>query len=253
MKISVCGKGGSGKSSVVSLLAIAAQARGLRAVIVDSDESNSGLFRMLGFTKAPTPLMALVGGKESIKEKMNEPSILSEIEITLKQIPYPYINVQNGLGLISIGKIHQALEGCACPMGVLSREFLKKLRLEGNEIAFVDMEAGIEHFGRGIDNNIDVVLVVVEPSLESISLAEKIKDFASGLNKNLWAVLNKVSSDDLIAEIKEKLKKRDLETIGVISYDASVWLAGLSGEPLSPGRATREAGAILDFLLKAKL
>ena len=129
MKISVCGKGGSGKSSVVSLLAIEAQARGLKTLVVDSDESNSGLFRMIGFDKPPIPLMALVGGKESIKEKMNQPSILSESEITLKQIPFSYINKKNGLGLISIGKIHQALEGCACPMGVLSREFLKKLRL----------------------------------------------------------------------------------------------------------------------------
>jgi CO dehydrogenase maturation factor len=110
-------------------LAIAAQARGLKTLVVDSDESNSGLFRMIGFENPPIPLMALAGGKESIKEKMKEPSILSETEITLEQIPSPYINRKNGLGLISIGKIHQALEGCACPMGVLSREFLNKLRL----------------------------------------------------------------------------------------------------------------------------
>lgn len=69
-KISVCGKGGSGKSTLVSLLAIAAQARELKTLVVDSDESNSGLFRMLGFDKFPIPLMALVGGKEGIKEKM---------------------------------------------------------------------------------------------------------------------------------------------------------------------------------------
>ena len=151
MKISVCGKGGSGKSSVVSLLAIEARARGLKTLVVDSDESNSGLFRMLGLDNPPTPLMALVGGKEGIKAKMNQPSILSETEITPEQIPAPYVIQKNGLGLISIGKIHQALEGCACPMGVLSLEFLNKLRLEDNEIAIVDMEAGIEHFGRGID------------------------------------------------------------------------------------------------------
>ena len=59
IKISVCGKGGSGKSTLVSLLANAAQARGLTTLVVDSDESNSGLFRMLGFNKPPIPLMAL--------------------------------------------------------------------------------------------------------------------------------------------------------------------------------------------------
>ena len=70
IKISVCGKGGSGKSTLVSLLANAAQARGLTTLVVDSDESNSGLFRILGFDKPPTPLMTLVGGKKGIKEKI---------------------------------------------------------------------------------------------------------------------------------------------------------------------------------------
>ena len=64
IKISVCGKGGSGKSMLVGLLANAAQDRGLTTLVVDSDESNSGLFRMLGFDTPPIPLMTLVGGKE---------------------------------------------------------------------------------------------------------------------------------------------------------------------------------------------
>ena len=251
IKISVCGKGGSGKSTLVSLLAKAAQARGLRTLVVDSDESNSGLYRMLGFDKPPTPLMVLVGGREGIKEKMNQPNLLSETELTLEQIPYPYVHKKNDLRLLSIGKIHQALEGCACPMGVLNREFLKKLRLGQDEIAIVDMEAGIEHFGRGIDNSIDVVLVVVEPSFESIALAEKIKDLASGINKKLWAVLNKTSSESLIAEIMAKLRNSEMETIGVISYDASVFLSGLKGDTLSRGRATRQAAEILNSLLPA--
>jgi CO dehydrogenase maturation factor len=70
VKLSVCGKGGSGKSTLVGLLANAAQARGLTTLVVDSDESNSGLYRTLGLDKPPIPLMALVGGKEGIKEKI---------------------------------------------------------------------------------------------------------------------------------------------------------------------------------------
>jgi len=252
MKISVCGKGGSGKSTLVGLLAAAAQARDLTTLVVDSDESNSGLFRMLGFNEPPIPLMALVGGKEGINEKMNQPSILSETNITLEQIPDGYINEKNGLKLVSIGKIHQALEGCACPMGVLSREFLKKLRLAKDEIAMVDMEAGIEHFGRGIDNSIDAVLVVVEPSFESITLAEKIKDLASGINKKLWAVLNKINSQNLIDEIETKLKSSGIETIGEISYDGSIFLSGLNGDTLHSGKSIGRAAKILDTLLPAK-
>ena len=74
IKISVCGKGGSGKSTLTSLLAMAAQDKGLTTLVIDSDESNSGLYRMLGFDTPPTPLMALVGGREGIKDKMNQPT-----------------------------------------------------------------------------------------------------------------------------------------------------------------------------------
>ena len=41
MKISVCGKGGSGKSTVVSLLALQSAARGIQTLVVDADESNA--------------------------------------------------------------------------------------------------------------------------------------------------------------------------------------------------------------------
>ena len=114
------------------------------------------------------------------------------------------------------------------------------------------MEAGIEHFGRGIDNSIDAVLVVVEPSFESIALAEKIKDLAAGINKQLWAVLNKIGSETLAAEIRAKLKTSGMETIGAISYDASVFLSGIKGDTLPQGRAVRQAGEILDALLPVK-
>jgi CO dehydrogenase maturation factor len=249
MKLSVCGKGGSGKSTFVSLLSAVAQAKGLKTLVIDSDESNSGLFRMLGFRKPPLPLMSLVGGKEGIKEKMNQASILSEKEITLEQIPHPYINKQNGLWMVSIGKILQALEGCACPMGALSREFLNKLRLDENEIAIVDMEAGVEHFGRGLDAGIDSVVLVVEPSYESLSLSEKIRDLATGMQKSLWAVLNKIDSDRLGSKLEEELKNRDIQTIGVIPYDREIFTAGLTGNPVRHVQSIRKAQKILDRLL----
>ena len=81
MKISVCGKGGCGKSTLVTLLAKGAQARGLTVLVVDSDESNSGLFRMLGFEHPPIPLLELAGGKKNVQEKMKQPSLLNEMNI----------------------------------------------------------------------------------------------------------------------------------------------------------------------------
>ena len=74
MKISVCGKGGSGKSTIVTLLAGEAQSRGYKVLVVDSDESNAGLYRILGFSQPPVPLMEIVGGKKKIISTLREPA-----------------------------------------------------------------------------------------------------------------------------------------------------------------------------------
>ena len=249
MKISVCGKGGSGKSALTSLLANQAVSRGLGVIVVDSDESNSGLFKMLGFEAPPVPLMELVGGKKKLKEKMSQPNVLTQSQFFVKDIPPRHLIKKNGLALVSIGKILQALEGCACPMGVLNREFLKKLRLGEKEIAFIDMEAGVEHFGRGIDEGMDGVLLVVEPSFESIAVAEKIKGLASALNNDVSAVLNKIDSEKVALKLEEELKRRDIEIVGTVPNDPLLFEACLEGRPLGEGQAFQAAGKVLDALL----
>lgn len=250
MKISVCGKGGSGKSTIVALLANEARARGYHVLVVDSDESNSGLFRMFGFYHAPVPLMELVGGKGSLRQKIGQPNVLSETSIKTSQIPTEYSLRKDGLMLVSIGKILQSLEGCACPMGVLSREFLKKLILQENELVIVDMEAGVEHFGRGVDTSIDSVLIVVEPPLESVNMGQKICDLASGIGiKNVWIILNKVPSEEIAASLKKELQERDIEVIGCINLDNDVFTSSIEGKIPSNGIAVREIKDIMDNIL----
>jgi len=249
MKISVCGKGGSGKSTIVSLLASEAQARGYHVLVVDSDESNSGLFRILGFDQPPIPLMELVGGKRGLKEKMSQPNILTEAQIPIDHIPPQYLLERNGLKLVSIGKILQSLEGCACPMGVLSREFLKKLSLKEDELVIVDMEAGVEHFGRGVDTSIDSVLIVVEPPFESLEVAEKIHGLAVGIGiENIWAILNKVPSDEIATKLEEKLDERGINVVGCIHFDPEVFKSSIEGGILSKGRAAEEIKDAFKFL-----
>jgi len=250
MKISVCGKGGSGKSTIVTLLANEFRDRGFQALVVDSDESNSGLYRMLGFDRAPVPLMELVGGKRSLKQKMNQPQVLTQAEIWLRDIPPEYMLEKDGIRMVAIGKILQSLEGCACPMGVLSREFLKKLHLKDKEITIVDMEAGVEHFGRGVETSIDNVLVAVEPSLESITLAERIHNLATGSGvAHTWAVLNKVSSAEMASKLRQELSKRGVSVIGAIHNQPEIFEACFEGRPVHGGKARQETGEVLDFLL----
>lgn len=250
MKISVCGKGGSGKSTIVALLANVAQKKGYRVLVVDADESNSGLFRMFGFTSPPVPLMELVGGKNSLKAKMGNANVLSESRIAMDDIPEQCMIQKDGIRFVAIGKILQSLEGCACPMGVLSREFLKKLVLQDNELVIVDMEAGVEHFGRGVDTSIDSVLIVIEPPLESINVGQKIHELATGMGiKNVWGIINKSPSVDVVIRLKKELTDRNIYIAGVINFDSGIFNSSLEGTIPERGVSVIAAERIIDTIL----
>jgi len=254
-KISVCGKGGSGKSTVVALLAHGVRDRGYRVLVVDSDESNPGLYRVLGFDKRPEPLLNLVGGKKEVFPTFSEGSepreiLLTREEIHVADLPGDYIVERDGIGLVCIGKILQSLEGCACPMGVLSREFLKRLSLQEDEMAVVDMEAGIEHFGRGVETSIDSVLIVTEPSFDSLELAEKINTLAAEVGvERVWTILNKIGSKEIASRLRENLEERGISVIGSIGYEPEIFLSGLEGRPVCSDKLETDIGKILDQLL----
>jgi CO dehydrogenase maturation factor len=258
MKISVSGKGGSGKSTTTSLLALELKKRGYHPVIVDADESNSVIYRMLGLEKPPEPLVALAGGRKMVRQLMppgykpnqdrDGTHILTQARIGLDEIPAENIATKGNLSLIVIGKIVEALEGCACPMGVLGREFLGKLDLREKEIAITDMEAGIEHFGRGFESSLDRVLIIVEPSFESLSLAERIIHLSDGIGiKNVQAIINKVSSESVAKKLRDELARRGVSVIGSIPYDEQVFSADLEGQALELGNG-KLAGALSDIV-----
>ena len=73
--------------------------------------------------------------------------------------------------------------------------------------------------------------------------SEKIRDLATGMQKSLWAVLNKIDSDSLGSELEKELKNKDIETIGVISYDPGIFTAGLKGNPVRHVQSIRKAFA----------
>jgi CO dehydrogenase maturation factor len=263
LKVAVCGKGGSGKSTVVVLLAHQLHQRGRRVLVVDSDESNACLHWMLGFENPPRPLLALVGGKKNVQREMrssfdrgeDEPkmSVLASPQVRVADLPQEYVSERDGLRLVAVGKIHQALEGCACPMGVLSREFLKKLRLEADEVAVVDMEAGIEHFGRGVETSVDAVIGVVEPSLESVLLTERVRQLALGSGARFaGAVLNKVASKDLAAALAHQLNDRQIPVLGVVRHHEEIVRACLAGDALDSAGAQKEMSAVLAALLSGE-
>lgn len=249
-KITVCGKGGTGKSSIVALMSNALLKQGYCILVLDTDESNPGLYRILGLDKEPKPLMRLINRFSNDSDKTSNDWFLRD-QISLDDIPEEYIVIREDLRFMNVGKILDPFEGCACSMADISREIVAKLVLGENEILLIDTEAGVESFGRGVERNVDTVIIVVEPSFESITLADKISYMAEGMGiKRIRALMNKVPSESTMKKMHEELKSKNIRSIGAIYLDHELSEAGFEGRPPGNSKASDDMTAITKMLLE---
>lgn len=234
-KLAICGKGGSGKSTIAALLAKALVENGNSVLVIDTDESNFGLHRQLG-VNLPPDFMGYFGGKSVVLEKIMQAApdwnsvSFFEDELSFADIPAAYLSENGGIKLIAIGKIHEVGEGCACSMGMLVKEFIEKLRLDHGEVVIVDTEAGIEHFGRGIEKSVDAILMVIDPSYESLRLSEKVAELSGSISKPIFFILNKV--DESNEQFMRETIGYQHAVIAAVPADSALSLAGLRGEEI---------------------
>lgn len=255
-RILICGKGGSGKSSIVSLLGNELTKKNYKVILLDADASNpGGLFHLLiNNGKAPKPLIDFFGGRRKVTCPVDDPSPLTrknnkvpinEAAIKLSEIPRQYSVKKKNLTLFQVGKIKEAYEGCDGPMQKVARDFIVK----DDFVTLIDMEAGIEHFGRGIEKNVDIIIVIVEPTFESFVIAEIVKRMSALMgNKNVFAILNKVDSKETDAVMQNSLKKRRVEYLGSISFDKQIHKAGLEGKMIVKCKAEKQIISIVKKL-----
>ena len=248
MRVLVFGKGGSGKSTVVALLAKALVKHGFKVLVVDSDESNMTLHRMIGVDAAPSTLTDYLGGRRRVVEALFK--CKSEIDWSFTEkgisgLPRECVTWQGRLGLLVVGKVSGFGEGCACPLNALTREFLRKVKMSSSEMIIVDTDAGVEHFGRGVEEACDLLLMVVDPTFESLVMAERAEKFAREVGKPLYYVLNKVDekSRDLLIERIPRDK-----VLALLCYCNDWIMKSLKGEPL--GEPPPEIEKLASFLIE---
>lgn len=276
MRILVCGKGGSGKSTLVTLMTRVLRDRGYRVHVVDGDASNPGLYWMLGFEKAPEPLMDFYGGKHFSGGKVtcpvDDPTPLLRGEISLDELPREYFVEKEGLTFFRVGKIEGVFEGCDGPESKVARDF----KIPGDHVTLIDVVAGLEHFGRGVEMNVDGVVAVVDPTSTSLMLAEVAKrmveemkrgaepatahlesaddvEMAKKLAKSakikyLWVILNKIRSKKIESLMRERLKEYGIDPIGSIHEDLEILESSLGGASLRESGAKKDVKKIVDRL-----
>lgn len=237
MKILICGKGGSGKSTLAALTARGLRDLGQKVLLVDADESNLGLHNSMG-ASPPRILLESLGGKKGFKEKIKPVFPAAPGEELFKQgmrideIPGECVSEADGVKLMMIGKILRFGEGCACPMGVLFKMVFSRLDVREDEVVVIDAAAGVEHFGRRLDGECDLILGVVDPSNESFLLTERMEEMAREAGVEIFFVLNKV--DSKVEAIMNARAPRE-KVMERIPNDETIFLSNLKGEALPRG------------------
>jgi len=247
MKILICGKGGCGKSTIVALLAKEIAARKNTVLVIDSDESNIGLHSRLGMQK-PDDFMNNFGGKKLLFEKTKE----MKDTWRLGDLPTDYLTKKGNIRLLSMGKIYQFGEGCACPINALSSKFLEILDLKEGEFLIADTDAGIEHFGRGVEKGVDILLVIIDPSRESILLAKKISDLGQQVDKSVYYILNRVTDQETRDFLLNSIDRE--KVIAIIPENKEIFMSGLAGNEFNMDvEGIKEIADMLESKKKARV
>jgi len=251
MKLMISGKGGSGKSTITALLAKQYVHDGKRVVVVDTDVSTVlGPHRLLG-TDIPQDMIGYFNGEQALRARLK---VIKQAAIppdtptlgtwTYDSIPKEYSSIKNGIQLVTIGKLRDTTVACKSPWMALSRQFILGMTLSEHDRVVVDAEAGIEHFGRGIDSVCDANLMVIDPSHESIRLAERASAMADSVDIPLFFVLNKTNTNT--SRFLRKIIADNSRIIGEVPHDPEILRAGFTGQALPEGYPA--ARAILETL-----
>jgi CO dehydrogenase maturation factor len=249
MKIAVSGKGGVGKTTLAAVLARLYAAQGGRVLAVDADpDANLGL--ALGFTAEElggiTPISemsALIAERTGAGREVY--GRLFKINPRVDDIPDRFSYEKYGVKLLVMGTVEKGGKGCVCPESVMLKRVISNLVTARDEIVILDMEAGLEHLGRGTAGFVDRFVVVIEPGARSVQTYLNVKRLAGDLGvKKISVVANKVRGPDDEAYLRGSIPPDEL--LGFVSYDESVVdadRAALSPFDASP-RAVSEIMAI---------
>ena len=122
---------------------------------------------------------------------------------------------------------------------------LKRIDLAPEEYLIVDAEAGIEHLGRGVEEGIDKLIVVIDPTAEGVEIAKRLVSEAERIGKPIHLILNKVTPE-VESVMKEKLESEGLKAEAMIGYDQVIFKSSLMGGPFTAGQASEDISSFIE-------
>ncbi|MEM0302923.1 MAG: P-loop NTPase [Archaeoglobaceae archaeon] len=204
MKIAVSGKGGVGKTTLSAILAHLFAKDGYRVTAIDCDTAMN-LPSALGIRTKLKPLAEL---KEVIEERVVGPLGTYKLNPKVDDIFENYsVYNEDGVRVLVLGTIEKGGEGCFCPENAFLRAILRHAIFREKDVLILDMEAGIEHLGRGTARGVDLLIAVVEPGSRAFETLERIEKLAKDIGiEKIGVVINKFIESEEAKKLLEKIR-----------------------------------------------
>jgi len=253
MKIAISGKGGVGKTTLAALLAMAYVESGYRVIVADADPDGN-MASALGIPpELAENITPIVEMGDLIYERTGaQPGTIGSffrLNPKVDDIPDRFSVEWEGIRLLVMGTIKGPLAGCVCPESAMLKALFTHLILGRDEVLILDMDAGVEHLGRGTAQGVDAFIIVVEPGQRSLQTARTVKRYASGLGVNhCFIVASKTDNESAHRFIKERLP--DYEILGFMDFDPDLLHADAQGSNVyhSAPKSAKEVREIKDKL-----
>ncbi len=243
--IAVAGKGGVGKTTIAGLLVRYLVEKGHTPVLAVDADSNSNLNEVLGLDLEGTLGEAREDMKKGQSQGMTK-NLFIETQVNR------CLMEGSGFDLIAMGRPEGA--GCYCAANHLLTECMDKLA-KNYKFLVVDNEAGMEHISRVTTQQVDLLLVISDPSRRSLTAAQRVQDLARELKVlkgPSYLVLSMVRGQPS-AEMLAAAGEMGLDLAGFIPDDETLAGYDAQGRPTStlpPESAARQAAfAVFDKVL----
>jgi len=230
--IAIAGKGGTGKTTVAALLIKLLSQKGL-VLAVDADPSTN-LNQALGLSLDDNTTVG------RIREKMTEDVSKGRFSPTIAKQEYLFSKIMEslveskGFDLLAMGRPEGP--GCYCASNEFLRVSLDKLVKDYKyNYIVMDCEAGMEHISRQTTRDVDVLLIMSDPTIRGITTAARMKDLIGELRSKMGKVgliVNRVKGE-LSPEIKKAIDESGLQVIALIPEDSNMAALEMKGRPIT--------------------